>query len=52
MNWGLIPVERKGLLAQCLRCLRSAGKKSNYKNNDLRELFFRVINALNKDNKD
>lgn len=52
MNWELIPVARKGLLAQCLGCLRRAGKKSNYKNNDLRELFWGVINALDKDNKD
>lgn len=38
-------------MAQCLRCLRSARKKGNYKSNDLRELLLRVINALKKDKK-
>lgn len=33
------------------RCLRSSGKKSDYKNNDRKELLLWVINALEKDNK-
>ena len=51
VNWELTPVARRGLVAQCLRCLRSAGEKGNYKRNDLRELLLGVINALKKDNK-